>query len=105
MNMFFSGGSKSLAFNGVYNSKIESAVNDFKANLAYQHDVFLKKGNHSGKLLLPVVIIIALYALGLFMSYRQTYNDSYLGIGIFAGVVTFVFTIIYSCLLYTSRCV
>lgn len=96
MNKFFSGNSKTLSFDGKYSSKIENAVNDFKASLQYQHDPFLKKGNNSAKLILPILLIIFLYSVGLFFSYRFTYNDSYLGAGIFLGVVCFVLSIVFS---------
>ncbi|MBF8456835.1 DUF2207 domain-containing protein [Kaistella sp. G5-32] len=96
MNKFFPGGSNSLAFDGQYSSKIENAVNDFKANLQFQHDGFLKKGNNTSKLLLPIIAIIALYGLGLFFSYKLSYEDSYLGGGIFLGVFLFVLSIVFS---------
>ena len=96
MNKFFPGDSKTLSFDGKYSSKIENAVNDFKANLQFQHDPFLKKGNNSGKLIFPVLLIIILYAIGLFTSYKMTYINSYVGIGVFLGVAIFVLTIAFS---------
>ena len=67
MNKLFSGESNTISFDGKYNSKIEYAVNDFKASLKFQHDGFLSKGNNSRKLILPIIIIAALYGLGLYI--------------------------------------
>ena len=81
MNKLFSGAS-TISFDGKYNSKIENAVNDFKASLKFQHDGFLSKGNNSRKLILPIIIIAALYGLGLYFSYKVSYSDVHLGAGI-----------------------
>ncbi len=88
MNKLFADGEKTVSFDGKYNSKIESAVNDFKASLKFQHDGFLSKGNNSSKLVLPMLIIIALYALGLFLSYKVSYNDSHMAAGITLGAIS-----------------
>lgn len=82
MNKLFSGESNTISFDGKYNSKIEYAVNDFKASLKFQHDGFLSKGNNSRKLILPIIIIAALYGLGLYFSYKVSYSDVHLGAGI-----------------------
>ncbi|WP_193812112.1 DUF2207 domain-containing protein [Kaistella flava (ex Peng et al. 2021)] len=98
MNKLFSGEATSVSFDGKYNSKIENAVNDFKASLRFQHDGFLKKGNNTNKLFLPIIIIIVLYAAGLFFSYKISYSDVHLGAGIplgaaalFAGIFISIF--------------
>ncbi len=96
MNTLFPGNSGTIAFTGKYNSKIEHAVNDFKASLDFQHNKFLKKGNNSKKLILPALAILALYAGGLFLSYRLSYNDIYLGIGIFYGIVSVILAIVFA---------
>lgn len=88
MNKLFADGEKTVSFDGKYNSKIESAVNDFKASLKFQHDGFLSKGNNSSKLVLPMLSIIALYALGLFLSYKVSYNDSHMAAGITLGAIS-----------------
>lgn len=88
MNKLFADGEKTVSFDGKYNSKIESAVNDFKASLKFQHDGFLSKGNNSSKLVLPMLSIIALYALGLFLSYKVSYNDSHVAAGITLGAIS-----------------
>lgn len=85
MNKLFIGQQKTVSFDGKYSSKIESAVNDFKASLKFQHDEFLKKGNNVAKLFLPLMIILALYAITLYLTYRITYDDIVLGIGIPLG--------------------
>ncbi|SEW02886.1 DUF2207 domain-containing protein [Kaistella antarctica] len=82
MNKLFSGESNTISFDGKYNSKIEYAVNDFKASLKFQHDAFLSKGNNARKLILPIIIIAALYGLGLYFSYKVSYSDVHLGAGI-----------------------
>lgn len=86
MNKLFSVKSTVITFNGQYNSKIENAVNDFKASLKFQHDDFLKKGNNKSKLILPIIVIFGFYGLGLFFSYRISYSDTHLGAGIFLSV-------------------
>jgi uncharacterized membrane protein YgcG len=96
MNKLFSGDEKTISFEGKYNSKIENAVNDFKASLKFQHDEFLKKGNNSSKLILPIIIIISLYAMGIYWSNELNYNESYFGIGIFLGIFLLIFAIIFS---------
>lgn len=96
MNKLFPGDGQSVSFDGNYSKKIESAVSDFKANLAYQHDRFLKKGNNSGKLMLPVITVTTLYVIALFLSFRTTYSDNHLGAGIFIGIVIFVLTVLIS---------
>ena len=88
MNKLFADGEKTVSFDGKYNSKIESAVNDFKASLKFQHDGFLSKGNNSSKLVSPMLSIIALYALGLFLSYKVSYNDSHMAAGITLGAIS-----------------
>ena len=96
MNKLFPGEDQTISFDGNYSSKIGSAVTDFKANLSYQHDRFLKKGNNSGKLILPLITVIGLYVTGLFLSYRITYSDNHLGAGIFIGIIIFVLTVLIS---------
>ena len=96
MNKLFPDLETTVSFTGTYSSKIENAVNDFKANLSFQHDQFLKKGNNSGKLILPVLAILALYIGGIFLSFRFTDNDDYLGIGIGLFIFIFGFSVIFS---------
>lgn len=85
MYKFFPGNAKVISFDGKYNSKIEYAVNDFKASLKYQHDPFLKKGNNTKKLIIPLLIIIILYSAGIFFSYKITYSDIHMGSAIPLG--------------------
>ena len=100
MNKLFSVNSNTISFDGKYNSKIENAVNDFKASLTFQHDSFLKKGNNSAKLIIPILAILILYLGGLYFSYKLTYNDSYFGIGIilfiFLAVISLIFSLTFS---------
>ena len=95
MNNLFSG-SKSVTFDGKYNSKIKNAVDDFKVTLQFQHDTFLKKGNNGSKLFLPIILILGLYAFGLFMSYKLTDNEELFPMGIVLGIGAFVGTVIFS---------
>ena len=96
MNQLFSGNSNTISFDGKYNSKIENAVNDFKASLTFQHDIFLKKGNNLSKLLIPILAILILYIGGLYLSYKLSYNDTYFGIGIGLFIFITVTSIIFS---------
>jgi len=88
MNKLFPDDATTVSFDGKYNSKIEYAVNDFKASLKFQHDAFLSKGNNTSKLILPIFIILALYGLGLFLSYKVSYSDNHLGSGITLGAIS-----------------
>ncbi|MCZ2083365.1 MAG: DUF2207 domain-containing protein [Flavobacteriales bacterium] len=96
MNKLFDDGAQTVAFDGKYNSKIEYAVNDFKASLKFQHDAFLSKGNNYNKLYLPILIIAVLYGLGLFFSYKTSYSDVHLGAGIPLGAAALFFGIFIS---------
>lgn len=98
MNKLFPGGATTVSFDGKYSSKIESAVTDFKASLQYQHDPFLKKGNNTGKLVIPVLAIMILYGAGLYLTYQFDYNEVVLAAGIplaaaalFVGIFLSVF--------------
>ncbi len=104
MQKFFSS-EDSISFNGKYNPKIETAVRDFKASLAYQHNAFLSKGNHSSMLLLPALSIIIIYILGLIFSYKTTYNELLLGLGIVFGIVGIIITAVFSAVLTRSKIV
>ncbi len=105
MNKLFSDEAKTVSFDGKYNSKIENAVNDFKASLKFQHDAFLAKGNNTRKLFLPIIIIFALYGLGLFFSYKVTYSDMHLGAGIPLAAASLFFGIVISVFFERSKVV
>ncbi len=96
MNKLFPGTEKTVSFTGTYSSKIENAVNDFKASLSFQHDPFLKKGNNSSKLILPILAILILYIGGIYLSFQLSNNDTYFGIGIGLFIFLLVFSIIFS---------
>lgn len=96
MNKLFPGTETSVSFTGKYSSKIENAVSDFKSNLSYQHDKFLRKGNNGGKLILPILAILILYIGGLILSYRWSDSEDYLGIGIGLFLIIFVFSLLFS---------
>ena len=81
MNKFFAN-SKSVKIDGSYSKKIENAVRDFEGSLSFQHAEFLNEGNNGGKVVLPTLFILGLYALGLFFSYRSTYSNGHLFGGI-----------------------
>ena len=95
MNELFPG-EDTISFDGKYSAKIAKAVSSFKASLNFQHDKFLKTGNNGGKLILPTVIILALYSVGIFLSFRFSYDDLLLGGGVFLGVVIFILAILVS---------
>lgn len=101
MEKFFAAGERTVSFEGKYNPKIENAVTDFKASLSFQHDGFLKKGNNSAKLILPIIIILSFYAIGLFLSYRISYSRVHLVAGIPVGIVLLILAVIFS--LYFER--
>ncbi len=69
MNNLFTSGD-SIAFDGQYNSKVESAVRSFDQTLKFQHDALLNEGNNTGKLYLPLIVMTVIYVLGLFLSLK-----------------------------------
>lgn len=103
MNKLFSDETQKVSFDGTYNSKIENAVNDFKASLKFQHDAFLAKGNNTKKLFLPIILIFVLYGLGLYFSYKVSYNDAYIGAGIPLAAGSLFFGIIFSVFFERSK--
>lgn len=86
MNSLFSESENSVKFDGKYNSKIETAVLNFKETLKFQHEDFLNEGNNSKKLLLPWLLITLLYGLGLFVSYTLLPEFE----RVFAGVLLYI---------------
>lgn len=96
MNKFFSGKSNTIAFDGKYNSKIEYAVSDFTASLKFQYDEFLKKGNNTSKIILPLLSIIILYGLGLYLSYNLTFSEVHLAAGLIVGGISLFVGIVFA---------
>lgn len=105
MNTLFTEAGEAVSFDGEYSSKIANALHDFKASLRLQHDQFLKKGNHINKLILPILVIVALYGLGLFFSYKLSYNYTYLGVEIFLAVIMLLSGILISMFFERSNAV
>jgi uncharacterized membrane protein YgcG len=86
MNTLFSDHKNSVKFDGKYDSKIETAVRNFKETLRFQHEEFLNEGNNTKKLLLPWLIISLLYGFGLFISYTILPEFE----RVFAGVLLYI---------------
>jgi len=97
MNNLFSNISDSMKFDGKYDSKIEQAVRSFQSTLKFQHDKMLNEGNNSKKLILPILVILGVYFLGLFISFTifPEFEKVFLGIFLLAVLtVAFVVAII-----------
>lgn len=94
MNSLFSASEDSVKFDGKYNSKIETAVQNFKGALSFQHDSFLNEGNNMKKLVLPWLVISIVYGLGLFISYTLLPEFERVLAGAFLYVILFVVFII-----------
>ena len=97
MNSLFSTGLDSVKFDGKYDSKIEQTVRSFQSALKFEHDTFLNEGNNSKKLILPILVILVVYFLGLFVSFTifPEFEKVFLGIFILAILtVAFVLAII-----------
>ena len=90
MNSLFSASEDSVKFDGKYNSKIETAVQNFKGALSFQHDHFLNEGNNMKKLVLPWLVISMVYGLGLFISYTLLPEFERVLVGALLYVVLFV---------------
>lgn len=86
MNSLFSESENAVKFDGKYNSKIETAVLNFKETLKFQHEDFLNEGNNTRKLLLPWLVITLLYGLGLWVSYTLLPEFE----RVFAGVLLYI---------------
>jgi len=99
MNSLFSGSEDSVKFDGKYNSKIETAVQNFKGALSFQHDSFLNEGNNMKKLVLPWLVISMVYGLGLLISYTLLPEFERVLAGAFLYVILFVVFILISLLL------
>lgn len=97
MNSLFSTGLESVKFDGKYDPKIEQTVRSFQSALKFQHDKLLNEGNNSGKLVFPILMILGVYAIGLFVSFKifPEFEKVFLGIFILAILtVSFVVAII-----------
>ncbi|MGG5211052.1 DUF2207 domain-containing protein [Chryseobacterium sp. MIQD13] len=99
MNSLFSGFEDSLKFDGKYNSKIETAVRNFKGTLGFQHDDLLNEGNNTKKLVLPWLVISIVYGLGLFVSYTILPEFERVFAGIALYIILFIVLILITFLL------
>lgn len=96
-NLFSKSIVDSVKFDGQYDSKIEQAVRSFQSTLKFQHDKMLNEGNNSKKLILPILVILGVYFLGLFISFTifPEFEKVFLGIFLLAILtVAFVVAII-----------
>ncbi|AZB27985.1 DUF2207 domain-containing protein [Chryseobacterium balustinum] len=93
-NLFSKNIVDSIKFDGKYDSKIEQAVRSFQSTLKFQHDTLLNEGNNSKKLILPILVILGVYFLGLFVSFTifPEFEKVFLGIFILA-ILTVAFVI------------
>lgn len=87
MNSLFSNISDSIKFDGKYDSKIEQTVRSFQSALKFQHDKMLNEGNNSKKLIVPILVILGVYFLGLFISFTIFPEFEKVFLGIFLLVV------------------
>ncbi|WP_304343248.1 DUF2207 domain-containing protein [Chryseobacterium koreense] len=94
MNELFRKG-ETLTLDGQYDEDLKSTVENFKANLKYQHDKLLNEGNNFSKLWIPGILISILYFMGLGISYLINPDDNkfVFGITIFA-ILTVIFAVI-----------
>ncbi|MCD0454853.1 DUF2207 domain-containing protein [Chryseobacterium sp. LC2016-27] len=94
MNSLFSNISDSIKFDGKYDPKIEQTVRSFQSALKFQHDKMLNEGNNSKKLILPILVILGVYFLGLFISFTifPEFEKVFLGIFLLA-VLTIAFVV------------
>ncbi|WP_139422441.1 DUF2207 domain-containing protein [Chryseobacterium mulctrae] len=94
MNNLFSNISDSIKFDGKYDPKIEQTVRSFQSALKFQHDKMLNEGNNYKKLILPILVILGVYFLGLFISFTifPEFEKVFLGIFLLA-VLTIAFVI------------
>ncbi|MCX8531701.1 DUF2207 family protein [Chryseobacterium luquanense] len=97
MNSLFTMGIDSIKFDGTYDSKIQQTVRSFQSALKFQHDKLLNEGNNGRKLIFPILLILGVYALGLFVSFTifPEFEKVFLGIFILAILtVAFIVAII-----------
>ncbi len=67
MDKLFGGKRTQVSFDGTYRSYVENAVSNFQANLKYQHQTFLNKGNNTKLAVTPLLLMIGLVALCVFL--------------------------------------
>lgn len=93
-NLFSKSIVDSIKFDGQYDSKIEQAVRSFQSTLKFQHDKMLNEGNNSKKLIVPILVILGVYFLGLFISFTifPEFEKVFLGIFLLA-VLTIAFVV------------
>lgn len=93
-NLFSKSIVDSVKFDGQYDSKIEQAVRSFQSTLKFQHDKMLNEGNNSKKLIVPILVILGVYFLGLFISFTifPEFEKVFLGIFLLA-VLTIAFVV------------
>jgi len=94
MNNLFVDGEDLIKFDGKYDSNVGNALSSFKSSLNFQHDKFLNEGNNSKKLIIPILIILVVYFLGLFVSFRLFPEFEKVFLGIFLLVILTVFSVI-----------
>ncbi|CAA7194959.1 DUF2207 domain-containing protein [Chryseobacterium potabilaquae] len=94
MNSLFKGGNDIVRFDGKYDEKIETAVNNFKETLKLQHDEFLNEGNNGSKIVFPFLLVTVVYIIGLFLSYRMYPEVEKLIVGGFLYIVFLVVFIV-----------
>ncbi len=67
MDKLFGGKRTQVSFDGTYRSYVENAVSNFQANLKYQHQTFLNKGNNTKLAVTPLLLMIGLVMLCAFL--------------------------------------
>ncbi|WP_447951235.1 DUF2207 domain-containing protein [Chryseobacterium koreense] len=94
MNSLFRKG-ETVTLDGQYSEDLKSTVENFKANLKYQHDKLLNEGNNFSKLWTPGILISAIYFAGLGISYLINPDDNKFGLGVVIFVIlAIIFTVV-----------
>src|SRR5690606_20484209 len=82
-----------LNINGQYDSGIAAMVNNFIWKVTAKNKPIIHKGNNRNKLIIPFLVISAVYWLVLIFSYINLFNINKLIIGIIFYVMMFIYYI------------
>lgn len=78
-------------FDSQYDSKVESTVDDYRANLLYQFKDFLSAGNNSKMVIVPALIVFGVFIACFILSNWINDTMTFAGVGMFGLVFVAIF--------------
>lgn len=89
-----------VVLDGEYDEKIEKVVKQFQSNLEVQHDTTLNEGNNWSKLLVPGLVITAVFAVAVLLQNHFYGNDDSL---VLAGFFFLIVSVIAAVTMFFSK--